>query len=582
MARRIEIDQNITVSHLAQQLELPATNIISQLLKNGLVLTLNEKIDFDTVSILIDDLGLDVEVQQKQLVAKSKYQRRNVVNASRPPVVALMGHIDHGKTSLLDKIRNSNRVEREAGGITQHISATQVEHQNRFITFLDTPGHEAFAAVREHGAFLTDLAILVVAADEGVKDQTIEALRFAKKSGVKVIVAATKIDKENANLHLLKQQLAENGLMAEDLGGETIVVPVSSKDGRGITELLDMILLVADIEDFQADSRGRATGLIIETYMQQGLGPVAVVLVQEGVLKPGDFLVAGETSGKVRLLKDMNGKILKKATASTPVLVSGFKVLPQFGLNFEVVKTDKEAKNLASAFAQQTGSRTSGISSSEFLRILGQRASVSQHKVIIKTDVRGSLTAVMDGLKALDTDEVVVTIVDAGVGGITENDISKAQMSEATIYGFNLDVPAATQRQISYAGVDLKVYSVIYELLEDAKAHLESLLAPEIKRTKLGSLKLKAIFKTTKTELICGGELVQGKLSLPAFVSVSRGGETLVEDIEVASLAKGASQVKELVAPTLCGIGLKTTKKIILKEGDKLEFYRLDVEQRKL
>ena len=582
MARRIEIDQNITVSRLAQQLELPATNIISQLLKNGLVLTLNEKIDFDTVSILIDDLGLDVEVQQKRMVTPKKHQRRNVVSKSRPPVVALMGHIDHGKTSLLDKIRNSNRVEREAGGITQHISAIQVRHQNRDITFLDTPGHEAFAAVREHGAFLTDLAILVVAADEGVKDQTLEALRFAKKSGVKIIVAATKIDKENANLHLLKQQLAENGLMAEDLGGETIVVPISSKDGRGITELLDMILLVADIEDFQADSRGRATGLIIETYMEQGLGPVAVVLVQEGILKVGDFLVAGETWGKVRLLKDMSGKVLKKASASTPVLVSGFKVLPQFGLNFEVTKTEKEAKSIASSLAQQAGSRTSGISSSEFLRILGQRASVSQHKVIIKTDVRGSLTAVMDGLKALDTDEVVITIVDAGVGAITENDISKAQMSEATIYGFNLDVPSVIQRQISHAGVDLKVYTIIYELLEEAKVHLESLLAPAVKRTKLGKLNVKAIFKTTKSDLICGGELLQGKLNLPAFVSIVRDGEILVEDIEVGSLAQGASEVKELVAPTLCGIGLKTPKKIILKEGDKLDFYRLDIEKRKL
>lgn len=582
MARRIEIDQSITVSHLAQQLELPATNLISRLLKNGLVLTLNEKIDMDTVAILIDDLGLDVEVHTRQLAAPAVEQRENAVNKSRPPVVALMGHIDHGKTSLLDRIRGSNRVDREAGGITQHISAHQIKHQDRYITFLDTPGHEAFSAVREHGALLTDLAILVVAADEGVQEQTVEALRFAKKTGVKILVAATKVDKEASNLHKLKQQLAEHDLLTEDLGGKTVIVPVSAQTGQGVEELLDMILLMADIEDLKADSRGRASGLIIETHLEQGLGPVAIVLVQEGVLKIGDFLVSGEAWGKVRILKDMSKATILQAAASTPVLVSGFRVLPQFGYNFKVVKSEKEAKKEAEIFASQTGSKTSGISSREFLRLLEQKTNVSQYKVIVKADVQGSLTAVADGLKALDTEEVAVNIVDAGVGEITENDITKAHLTEATIYGFNLNASAMTRKQVARMGVDLKLYTIIYELLEDVKSRLEELLVPKIEKVDLGRLVVKGIFKTARTDLICGGEVTKGKISLPALVNVTRDDQVLAENVEVVSLAQGTSRVKELIAPTMAGIGLKTEKKINLKEDDRLEFFRVNVLQRKL
>lgn len=582
MARTIEIGQTITVSSLAQQLELPATSLISELIKNGVMLTLNERIDFDTVSILIGELGLDVKVKQKDAAAVVVGKKRvGAVNEARPPVVAVMGHVDHGKTSLLDKIGGSNRVSVEAGGITQHISVQQVVHKDRKITFLDTPGHEAFAAVREHGAVLTDLIVLIVAADDGVKDQTVEAIRFAKKSGVKTVVAISKMDLPTANIHLVKQQLAEHDLLAEDLGGQTICVPISSKTGEGIEELLDMILLSADIDDLQADSRGSASGLVVESSMKQGLGPAAVVLVQEGILKKGDFLAAGAAWGKVRLLQDMSSKTVEQAAASTPVTVSGFKTLPEFGTAFEIFGTEKEARKQADSAARQHDFKSTGMSSRELLRIIDRRAEVREHNAIIKADVRGSLIAVLDGLKSLDTDEVATRIVDSGVGNLSENDISKARISQATVYCFNINVSVAMRRLAAQAGVDLRTYSVIYELLADIKIALGKLLPPEIIKIERGSLQIKGIFKTTRKELICGGKVVKGALSLPSMVRILRAGKKLAE-AEVESLAKGQKEVQEIANGEMCGARLATQAKVNLKEDDVLEFYHLEEKERQL
>ena len=582
MARTIEIDQTITVSNLAQQLELPATNLITELVKNGVMLTINERIDFETVAILVDELGLDVKVKQKDNNLNiSEKTRHGAVSKSRPPVVAVMGHVDHGKTSLLDKIKGSDQVSVEAGGITQHISAQQITHKERLITFLDTPGHEAFSAVREHGAILTDLVVLIVAADDGVKEQTVEAIRFAKKSGVKIVVAVSKIDKPTANIHLVKQQLVEHDLLAEDLGGQTVFVPVSSKTGQGIEDLLDMILLTADIEELQADSQGPASGLVIEAYMKQGLGPVAIVLVQEGVLKKGDFLVAGQAWGKIRLMQNMSVQSLDIAAASTPVSISGFKILPEFGTGFEVFSTEKEARKQAALAGQQSDFRSSGMSSRELLRIIERRAEISEHKAIIKADVKGSLTAILDGLKSLDTDEVATRVVASGVGSLSESDINKAKISQATIYCFNFNIPITMRRRAIQSGIDLKIYTIIYELLADVKSTLEKLLVPNIIREELGSLQIKGIFKTTRKELICGGKMLKGKLSLPAMVKIRRGKEELAE-AEVVSLAKGQAEVQEVVNGEMCGIRLNTQSKINLKEDDILEFYRLRTQERKL
>ena len=582
MMRTIEMDQMITVGDLAHQLELPATQLIAELIKNGVMLTLNEKIDFETVTILIDELGLDVEVKQKsQMPAVDDKPRHNAVNKTRPPVVVVMGHVDHGKTSLLDKIAGSDAVSGESGGITQHISAQQVRHQDRLITFLDTPGHEAFAAVREHGALLTDLVVLLVAADDGIKEQTQEAIRFARKSGVKIVVAISKIDKPNANLPLVKQQLAENGLLPEDMGGQTVIVPISAKTGQGIDQLLDMILLTTDIEDLQADSRGAAIGLIIEAYMKRGLGPVAVVLVQEGFLQRGDFVVAGQAWGKARLLQNTAGQSLKAAAASTPVVLSGFKSLPEFGQRFEVVESEKAAKKLAAAAASRLNIKSTGMSSRELLRIIDRRTELSEYKVIIKADVKGSLTAVLGGLKSLDTDEVASRVVDASVGALRESDISTAKIAGATIYCFNLNIPPAMRRLAAQTDVELRSYDVIYELLDEIKASLERLLAPEKVVSELGKLVLKGIFKTTKSELICGGQLLEGKISLPARVRIKRAGQLLAE-AEVSSLARGSNEVKEVAGGEMCGLRLATQAKVNLKQDDTLEIYRLEIRERKL
>ncbi|MCA9348163.1 translation initiation factor IF-2, partial [Candidatus Saccharibacteria bacterium] len=363
MKTTIKIGSTITVGELADRLSLPVVRIITELMKNGVLATVNEKIDFDTAQIITEELGLDVDLiradSDSESIAEKPVRNRssNDANAvSRPPVVAVMGHVDHGKTSLLDSIRGANVVKGEAGGITQHISAYYIQHADRAITFLDTPGHEAFAALREHGAHLTDLVIIVVAADDGIKPQTLEAIRFARKAGVKIIVAITKIDKPEANPDRIKQQLSEHELLPEEWGGDTVVLGVSSKTSQGVKELLDMVLLVADVEDLKSLSKGPAKGLIIESHMEQGKGAVARALVTEGLLKLGDLIVAGGAYGKVRSLEGTDGVALKQATPSMPVIISGLKSLPEFADTFEVVRNDKEARQKASAVASDRSS----------------------------------------------------------------------------------------------------------------------------------------------------------------------------------------------------------------------------------
>ena len=582
MTRTIEIDQTITVGNLAQQLELPVTNLVSRLVKNGVMITLNERIDFDTVTLLIEELGLDVRIKPKSMKFTTiQADTTGLQTETRPPIVAVMGHVDHGKTSLLDKIKGSDQVSIEAGGITQHISAIQVRHNKRLITFLDTPGHEAFAAVREHGAMLTDLVVLIVAADSGVQDQTLEAIRFALKSSTKIIVAITKIDKEDANVHLVKQQLSENNILVEDLGGSIIAVEISSKTGQGINELLDMILLVADIEELKAVCEGQATGIIIESAMKKGLGATATVLVQAGILSIGDYIVAGDAWGKIRILQDSSAKKINQASASSPAIVCGFKKLPEFGMNFQVINSEKKAKNLAKTFSQDNNVKLSGMNSSELLRIIDRRTGISEYKILIKSDVRGSLTSIVDGIKSLETDEVSSKIINSGVGIVSENDINTARIAQADIYCFNLELPISVKRLASQAGVEIKSYSVIYELLEDVKLKLQALLIPEIKTIKLGQLSIKGVFKTTKTEIICGGEVIEGKLTLPALVKILRDGANIGE-AEVVSLAKASSEVQEISLGSMGGIRLKTKTKINLKENDILDFYITQTQERKL
>lgn len=583
----IEIEDMITVGTLAERLSIPVSTLIGELMKNGVMATVNEKIDFDTAQIIVGELKLPIELSKKKSSENNTVQREKPKSSdkavARPPVVAVMGHVDHGKTSLLDAIREADVAKGEAGGITQHISAYQIQHGDRAITFLDTPGHEAFAAIREHGALLTDIVVLVVAADDGVKPQTEEAIRYANKAGVKILVAANKMDKEGADINRLKQQLSEHGLLTEEWGGDTIVMPVSAKAKTGINELLDMILLVTDVEELKADIDVPATGLIIEAHVEQGRGPVAQALVEAGTLKVGQFVVAGGSYAKIRNLESTSGKKLKEAKPSTPVVITGFKTLPEFGDEFQIVKTEKDARNLSAQTSEerQSGGGKMDIGSSELIRLINRDNKLQELNIIIKADVQGSLTSVIDSLKALDTEEVSVRIVGSGIGPISENDLHLAHSSGAIVYGFNVSLPTSSKQQASRDKIKVRLYKVIYQLIDDVKEELSELLSPEIVETELGRLIVKGIFKTTKNDVICGGEVTKGKLTVPSLARVFRGDEQLAE-VKVTGLKRGPAEAKEIVEGEMCGMSLETEKRLELAEGDRIEVFTREAVQRQL
>lgn len=588
MAQQIEIEDMITAGALAEKLMIPVSKLVAELFKNGVMVTVNERIDFDTAVIIVGELGLDVELTRKveEAVVSGAKERRKASDkaVTRPPVVAVMGHVDHGKTSLLDAIRSSEVTKQEAGGITQHISAYQITHNDRKITFLDTPGHEAFAALREHGAQLTDVAIIVIAADDGIKPQTLEAIRFAQKAGVKMIVALNKIDKEGADENRVKQQLSENNLMPEEWGGDTIIVPVSAKTHKGVPELLDMVLLVADVEELKADVDVPAQGLIIESHMEQGRGPVAIALVESGTLKNTDFIVAGSTYGKIRNLDATDGTPIKQATPSTPVVISGFRSLPEFGDTFSVAANEKEARTLTAQRARETQGGTGKLdvnTSSQLMHMINRNMQLQELPIIVKADVQGSLTSVIDSLKTLDTDEVSVRIIGSGVGGINENDIHLAHSGKAIIYGFNVSMPQSVKQIASRDKVPVRLYKVIYELLDDAKEELSRMLTPEVIETDLGRLIIKGVFKTTKTEIICGGEVTKGKMTANSLARVTRDGEEL-GIAQVTLVKRGPTEAKEVFEGEMCGVQLATEQKIELQEGDRLDIFTREVVARTL
>ena len=575
----IELDDMITVGDLAEKLMIPVTKLIGELMKNGIMVTVNERIDFDTAQIIAGELDLpDVELVRKsndeQLTGVKRTHDIGKDAVVRPPVVAVMGHVDHGKTSLLDAIRGAEVVKQEAGGITQHISAYQISHGDRKITFLDTPGHEAFAALREHGAQLTDLAIIVVAADDGLKPQTLEAIRFAQRAGVKMIFALNKMDKPDANPDRVKQQLGEQNLIPEEWGGDTIILPVSAKTKDGVPALLDMVLLVADVEDLKADVDAPAQGLIIESHMEKGRGPVAIALVETGTLKNNSSIVAGSTYGKIRNLETTLGEPIKSAGPSTPVILTGFRALPEFGNEFIAVANDKEAKKLAeeNALSSASNNNMNVSTSSQLLRMINRNIKMTEFNVIVKADVQGSLTSVVDSLKTLENEEVSVRIVSSGVGNIIDNDLQLASTSNAVVYGFNVGFSTGLKQIASRDKISVRLYRVIYELIDDVKEELTKLLSPEITETEVGRLIVKGIFNTTKSEIICGGEVTKGKLIAPALARVERDG-VKVADVEIMSLKRGPQEAKEVFEGEMCGLQLRTTGKLELLEGDRIEAY---------
>ena len=585
--KTIQIAGSITVDELASALGLSVTELIGTLFKNGIVATINQRLDFETASIIIDELGLkNVKLEKKNTATRTSNFHRELSDkaVSRPPVVAIMGHVDHGKTTLLDTLLHKKTVEGEAGGITQHISAYQLKHNDRTVTFLDTPGHEAFAAIRQHGAMLTDIVVIMVAADDGVKPQTVEAINFAKSANAKIIVAINKIDREGADIDRTKADLSNHGLQPEEWGGDVTMVPISAKQGTNLEELLDMILLTADIEELKADIDIPAEGLVIESHMETGKGSVVNLLVTGGELKTGDFIVAGSTYGKIRTMLDWQGKPKGKATPSTPVTVTGFKELPNFGDRFVEVSDEKTARKMALLNAEQimNESASANVTSTDLLRMMNVADNSKVLNVIVKGDVLGSVTSVVDSLKLIDTHgEITLNIVSTGVGDINENDVYMAAGGNTIIYGFNVSVPINISKMAARDNIPVRTYKIIYELLDDAKHEMENLLDAEIIETDQGEMKVLGVFRTEKTSIIAGGEVLKGNAK-PGFLARVVHGKEYLGEVEVVSVQKEKMDVKELVAGETGGLALKTTQKIALEIGDRLKFFTRETKKRTL
>ncbi len=581
MSKSVEIEAPITVDEFAKALDRPVTDIIGELMKNGIMATINDTIDFETASIIASDF--DVELVEAEIKTEASDQAAATVleegeGESRPPVVAVMGHVDHGKTTLLDALRKTDVAAEEAGGITQHISAYQIRHNDRPVTFLDTPGHEAFSVMREHGARLTDVAIVVVAADDGIKPQTEETFRYVREAGVGLVVAINKIDMPDADPNRVKQQLADHNLLPEEWGGETVVVEVSAQKGDNLGALLDMVFLVADLEDIRARADGPAEGTIIESQMVRGKGVVATVLVQHGELRVGDFLVAGSTYSKVRSLEDFTGKRVKSAQPAMPVAVDGWKDTPSIGALVVEKENEKSAREAASKADAKSGGSVGAITQAEALTAAMQEGEIQAVPVVIKADVDGSLTAVTQSLEMLKTDEVKVEIVGSGVGPLSESDVTLAESTGALIVGFGVNVPARVKQLAANAGVEVKIYDVIYELIEDIRSRLSDLLAPEVIEDVKATLSVKGVFKTAQKELICGGQVTTGKLE-PGLKTRLADGEEIGT---VAGLQREQQSAKEIVQGEMCGLSLATPRKVKLQEGDELEFFTREEKQRSI
>lgn len=583
----IQIAGSITVDELANALGLSVTFLIGELFKQGIVATINQRLDFDTASIIIEELGLkNVRLERKNTSTKTSELRRELSDKAviRPPVVAVMGHVDHGKTTLLDTLLHKKTVEGEAGGITQHISAYQLKHNERLITFLDTPGHEAFAAIRQHGAMLTDIVVIVVAADDGVKPQTVEAIKFAQSANAKIIVAINKIDREGADIPRTMADLAQHGLNPEEWGGDITMVPISAKRGDNLEKLLDLILLTADIEELKADVQIPSEGLVIESHMEVGKGSVVNLLVTGGELKAGKFIVAGSAYGKIRTMLDFRGKPKGKATPSTPVTVTGFKELPNFGDKFIEVKDEKSARKMALLNAQNLveESASANVTSSDLLRMMNNADNAKVFNVIIKGDVLGSVTSVVDSLKMIDTKgEVMLNIVSSGVGDITENDIYMAEGDNTVVYGFNVNVPTNIVKLAARDGVEIRNYKIIYELLDDAKTSMENLLDAEIVETEMGEMKIKGVFRTERTAIIAGGEVLTG-LAKKGLMGRVYHEKELIGEVEVDSVQKEKMDVNELVAGETGGIAFKLEKKLVIEVNDRVKFFTRELVKKKL
>jgi translation initiation factor IF-2 len=575
--REIILPEKLTIRELAEKMKMQPSVIVKKLFLEGIMVTVNQEIDFEKAQEIA--LGYDIiaEPEEKvdvieELLKEEEDEESTLV--PRPPVVCVMGHVDHGKTSLLDAIRDAHVTDREAGGITQHIGAYVVSINGQRITFLDTPGHEAFTAMRMRGANSTDIAVLVVAADDGVMPQTIEAINHAKAAGVEIIVAINKIDKPSANVDRVKQELSEYELIPEDWGGSTVFVPVSAKTHEGIDNLLEMILLTAEVLELKANPKRRARGLVLEAKLDKGKGPVANILVQKGTLHVGDYIAAGACSGKVRAMMDENSRRLKEAGPSTPVEVLGLNDVPNAGEILVATETDKEAKNFAATFVSEGRNRlleeTKAKMSLDDLFSQIQEGNLKELNIVVKADVQGSVEAVKQSLLKLSNDEVVVKIVHGGVGAINESDVTLAAASNAIVIGFNVRPDATAKATAEQEGVDVRLYRVIYQAIEDVEAAMKGMLDPVFEEKVIGHAEVRQLFKASGVGTIAGGYVLDGVIQRGCSVRISREGEQIFEGA-LASLKRFKDDVKEVKSGFECGLVFEGFNDI--QELDQVEAY---------
>jgi len=575
----ITIPESITVKDLSAELKKTSSEIIKKLFGFGIMATINNEIDFDTAFLIAEEFGVtalkkDVVTDEDILFDDSEDKEEDLV--SRPPVIVVMGHVDHGKTSLLDAVRSTNVIEGEAGGITQHIGAYKVKINDREITFLDTPGHEAFTSMRARGAQITDIAILVVAANDGVMPQTVEAINHAKAAGIPIIVAINKIDVEGANIDRVKQELMEYELVPEEWGGDTIFVPISAKKKQNIDTLLEMVLLVADMKELKANPKKQAKGVVIEAKLDKSKGAVATMLVQRGTLDVGDTILVGSTIGRIRTMTDEKGKKLKKAGPSTPVEITGFTEVPEAGETFYEVKDEKTAKHLMEKRKRQEREKalnaTNRVTLDDLFNQIA-KGNLKQLNLIVKADVQGSVEAVKQSLEKLSNDEVKVKVIHANVGAVTESDVTLAKVSNAIIIAFNVRPEPIAKDMAEKDQVEIKLYSVIYNAIEDVEAAMKGMLDPVFKEVIIGNAEVRQTFKISNVGTIAGCYVTNGKVARNAGVRVLRN-NVVIHDGKLISLKRMKDDAKEVAAGYECGIQLENYNDI--QEGDIIEAFIME------
>jgi len=572
--RDVAIGETITVAELAQRMAVKATEVIKILMNLGIMATINQPIDQDTAVLVVEEMGHTAKLVKENEIEEGLQGADGAADkyVSRPPVVTVMGHVDHGKTSLLDYIRRAKVASGEAGGITQHIGAYHVETPRGMITFLDTPGHAAFTAMRARGAKATDVVVLVVAADDGVMPQTIEAIEHARAANVPIVVAINKIDKPDADIDRIRTELSKYDVISEDWGGSNMFVQVSAKVGTGIDNLLEAILLQAEVLELKAPRDGLATGIVVESSIEKGRGPVATVLVRRGTLKLGDPILAGQQFGRVRAMFDENGKSVDKALPSMPVVVLGLTAAPNAGDELLAVESDRKAREVAlhrqGKFRDTRQARQSAKIEDVFSQMEEAKAGVIP--VLVKTDVQGSAEAIRDALLKLSTDEVLIKVLSANVGGITASDVQQAASSKARIIGFNVRADAGARDAIKETGVDVRYYSIIYEAIDDIKAVMSGMLAPEIKEQIVGVAQVREVFRSSKFGVVAGCLVMEGTVKRNNPIRVLRNSVVIFEGA-LESLRRFKDEANEVRAGTECGIGVKNYQDV--QAGDQIECY---------